>query len=454
MATHVGVVTGDDNASGLSLATSSGIAVQAGDCIVVFSKWEDGSTTATISDNAAGSSNTYTNRSTVNHSNASLCTRMHTAIAKASETLTITQTLSVSRSFRRCWVLVGRPAGGTVFFYEGGVSAQGTSAAASSGALSIWGAGYSVAAFGEFAGATWTPGSGWTEAIDNNAMAEYRLPTGATSITGDGTPSGSMDWTAHAVHFREVTPNCPIMVTAVASAFNNVSSKSLIASVLNGDLLVLKGAATNAAQDVGGTPGSWTPSTTLGSTSAWSAGTRQTGSLGANAGQRPDAFVATATATADGSITAQLARTNDGSVPNFGGVLEVWRDWSSYVEFGGAGGVDSTAPNVSRTTTQANNAISWICTDWNAVDGASRTYRTSDAGAFTETEYTFLTGDYTNYCGFHPNAGAAGAKALGLTAPSTQRWALVGVDVLGTVGGGGGSFCGGATVRIVRQRGA
>jgi|GEM_PF-6503273 hypothetical protein len=91
--------------------------------------------------------------------------------------------------------------------------------------------------------------------------------------------------------------------------------------------------------------------------------------------------------------------------------------------------VSSGAPTVNLITTQVNSAIVVADSDWSAADGTSRVWRTN-AGAFSEQSYSRTAGHYTVYGGYHPNAGAVGTYALGLTAPS-QKYSIIAVEVKG-----------------------
>lgn len=90
------------------------------------------------------------------------------------------------------------------------------------------------------------------------------------------------------------------------------------------------------------------------------------------------------------------------------------------------------APSVSLTTTQDNSAVCAICVDYNAADGASRTWRSSGVGSATERTY-FRDGSlYTVYGAVWEDVGTAGAKTFGLTAPSGQAYDIVVIEILGT----------------------
>lgn len=90
----------------------------------------------------------------------------------------------------------------------------------------------------------------------------------------------------------------------------------------------------------------------------------------------------------------------------------------------------STSGQLSITTSAANVALAMVVSDYNTVSGASRTYVTASAGAFTETYYATLgSGTDVAYCGYYANAGAAGAKTVGLSAPTGMSAAIVVAEV-------------------------
>lgn len=96
----------------------------------------------------------------------------------------------------------------------------------------------------------------------------------------------------------------------------------------------------------------------------------------------------------------------------------------------------TTAPSLSITTTQANSALFAVFYDWNAVDGDSRTWRavngtTPTAGNGFELAYFRDAFHYGCYVAYWPDAGAVGAKSVGLSAP-TLKWVGAVVEVKGT----------------------
>lgn len=96
------------------------------------------------------------------------------------------------------------------------------------------------------------------------------------------------------------------------------------------------------------------------------------------------------------------------------------------------------APSLSVTTTQANSGILVIIADWNAVAGTSYTYRQVNganptalvAGAGTAGN------DYRVWVLWYADAGAAGAKTVGMTAPAGQTPTMIAIEVKGTSSGG------------------
>jgi hypothetical protein len=117
----------------------------------------------------------------------------------------------------------------------------------------------------------------------------------------------------------------------------------------------------------------------------------------------------------------------------------------SALRFSGSDGVGATAkdnvsgaaPTLNITTQQDSSALVVIIGDWNAVDGASRTWQTvngtapSAANGF-ETTYFRDAARYTVYVAYYPDAGLAGSKTVGLSAPGGQKYSIVAVEILGS----------------------
>ncbi len=145
------------------------------------------------------------------------------------------------------------------------------------------------------------------------------------------------------------------------------------------------------------------------------------------------AYSTTATSNATFDITFTATNALDGGYQIFwGGSVKIFRG-SDGVGASSKTNVSSGAPTLNITTTQANSAICVFNNDWNAIDGSSRTWRTG-AGSLTETTYFRDAARYVVYSGYHADAGTTGTKAVGLSAPSGQKYSIVAVEVKGSAG--------------------
>ncbi|HEU5475708.1 MAG TPA: hypothetical protein VFV67_34135 [Actinophytocola sp.] len=131
--------------------------------------------------------------------------------------------------------------------------------------------------------------------------------------------------------------------------------------------------------------------------------------------------------------------------PGQGGTFNVTATFSaggagglSVLRFDGIGSVgadavgnapDPTAPSLVITTTEDDSIVVVMVGDHETVDGVTRTWRTG-AGALTETTYFRSNSENAAYVGYHANAGAAGAKTVGLTAPATMRPSIAAVELV------------------------
>jgi hypothetical protein len=149
-----------------------------------------------------------------------------------------------------------------------------------------------------------------------------------------------------------------------------------------------------------------------------------------------NAYVWTATATSNATFTISVAATGTGLA--FGTDIQIWRGSA------GVGASSKTnaagAPSLALTTSYANSAVCVGNADWNAVDGASRTWRQVGGVSPTEAAYQFYTGSYTVYAAYHPDAGAAGSKTVGLSAPTGQAYSTIAVEIRGAAAAGYGDI--------------
>ncbi|HEX2627639.1 MAG TPA: fibronectin type III domain-containing protein, partial [Chitinophagaceae bacterium] len=140
-------------------------------------------------------------------------------------------------------------------------------------------------------------------------------------------------------------------------------------------------------------------------------------------------------------VDAQATNSGDAeiwtAVTSSSGNITVTCDWPSaanqasvcYVisgqetTLGGASntGNSQSAPSVNITTTRANSIIIGGISDWNAVSGASRTYRD---GSINERLYHFVSTKFTAY-GFDRAAASVTSYTEGLSAPTGQSGGTV-----------------------------
>lgn len=206
----------------------------------------------------------------------------------------------------------------------------------------------------------------------------------------------------------------PTLVTTSATTWTGTTSpKTANVSVQTGDLIIVIAGTSNPARTV---------ATPAGGGLTWSLVTSATGGAGVNS----YAWQATATST----TTVTVSATSSGTGSNWGFLVFVWRNHTG-VGASAAEIFDGRAPSLAITTTGANSAIAWGNFDWNAVDGSSRVYRQVNSASPTEAAYAYAAASYTVYVASHADAGAAGAKTVGLTAPAAQDQSMVAVEVKG-----------------------
>lgn len=153
------------------------------------------------------------------------------------------------------------------------------------------------------------------------------------------------------------------------------------------------------------------------------------------------AAIWTATASSATSITVSGTKpSGDFSTTAFGFGVYVFRG-SDGVGASNKTNVSSGAPSLSLTTTADNSVVIAIDGDWSAADGSSRTWRTINSVAPTsgngyEKVYYRDSSLYTVYSAYWPDAGSAGSKTTGLSAPTGQKYAICALEVKGTASSG------------------
>ena len=148
----------------------------------------------------------------------------------------------------------------------------------------------------------------------------------------------------------------------------------------------------------------------------------------------PTVFVWTATVDSDKSMTVLFTRTATDDVN--------WWWGGNVLNFRGTSGVgaaektnvSSGAPSLNITTTQANSVLVSVSGDWNATDGASRTWRTVNSitptsGNGMEVTYFRDASHFASYGAYYSNAGSIASKTVGLSAPGAQKYSIAAVEV-------------------------
>lgn len=149
------------------------------------------------------------------------------------------------------------------------------------------------------------------------------------------------------------------------------------------------------------------------------------------------------TAVAASSQTAQTITTTISSAVGTGGlIVEAWPVGSTLGATTTPASATTGVPSVAITTTAAGSSVSWESGDWAAISGdptdtpaGSRTRLTVNASTGTETLYSRVSGQATFYGAYYADVGAAGAKTVGLSAPTGQNWFIIAAEIVAAAGG-------------------
>lgn len=125
-----------------------------------------------------------------------------------------------------------------------------------------------------------------------------------------------------------------------------------------------------------------------------------------------DSEIWTAVYTAGGNITV----TSDFGSNQHASVCYVITGAEATLGGASASANSASAPSVNITTTRDNSIIISGVSDWNAVDGASRVYRSTPV---TETQYHRVVSGFTAY-NFYKSAATVTTYTLGTSAPTGQ----------------------------------
>lgn len=141
-----------------------------------------------------------------------------------------------------------------------------------------------------------------------------------------------------------------------------------------------------------------------------------------------EAAIFTATSASSQTFTLTGTLTGTGAATN-AWLFQVLR-FSGVTVGSSFGTAASTTGTLGITTTNANAALALVVTDFNAVAPGTPTYSTATAGAFTSIYAAASGAAWTAYVGYHASDGTAGAKTIGVTAPTGQKSAIAAVELV------------------------
>jgi hypothetical protein len=274
-----------------------------------------------------------------------------------------------------------------------------------------------------------------TTGNDVGGMVFTAMCTAGTSSAAPvtaATASAATRGTVSVNRLREIDPPPPLIppdrISYNTPASGNFSSAPASFTtntfdVVNGDLIVVM-ASTEAAN----TNANVTPSASGGSVT-WTLKEDETG--GATQQSAAWCWYGEVGATASG-ITVTVNRPTTTTTTHWGMSATVYRNHGGVgVGFTGNNGqVTPSAPGVAATVGR-NSALQVQINDWNAADGTSRTWRTINGAAQSESLYYRDAARHSVYGGYTLDTGSGGSVTQGLTAPTGMRWVLVGIEILG-----------------------
>lgn len=212
MATLNDTAVGTSDGSTTTVSCADALTVTAGDLVFVTMKHEEALTTVQVDTGA--STPVFTTANAYRH-HAGIDLGGYTAywIATSSGTVTPRAVLGAARAFKQIKAFSVTPAGGQTLALDTVAAAEGTAGAASAGSASATAAGFSAVGLPIYSSVDIAPGTGWTEAAEHNNAnslnAEYRLQTGAGSLTGDWGDTSGWQWIAQMAIFKEVLSASP-----------------------------------------------------------------------------------------------------------------------------------------------------------------------------------------------------------------------------------------------------
>lgn len=271
---------------------------------------------------------------------------------------------------------------------------------------------------------TWTIPSGWTAPSGTFPGANFNFTykllttagnTGSVALTAPNAGNGVNEW----IGALKPAMTAPTLAATYTAAIGVQGDMTIAVTVATDDILVVLGGTEDTGYTLGTPAGGGLTYTSLATVSA---------------GGFTNAYGWWARATSGASFNITV----DGSGSSVFQGVTVLR----YSGASGIGAVASTtgtgAPSLAITTEGDKSAIAMHAGDWNAVSGASRTYRTANSTLPTERAYGTDPSRATMYVATYADAGVPGAETVGLTAPTGQKYSIIAVEVLGTPSSGGG----------------
>jgi hypothetical protein len=222
----------------------------------------------------------------------------------------------------------------------------------------------------------------------------------------------------------------PVYISEGTSALNTTTPKTVSQVSEIGDLLIAMGGNENSNV--------YTLNLATRTSETFSVGRNEDPGSDLRGACRIDYLIATVAQTVNTSMSATAGGQWGLQVARFSGSDGV----------GNANGADAAdgAPSVSLTTAHDNSAIICIIVDWEAGATTGKTWRTINgltpsSGSDPATvglELMAVQGSgHTQYAAFWADAGAAGAKTVGMTAPASQDYTIACLELRGTAAAGG-----------------
>jgi len=217
----------------------------------------------------------------------------------------------------------------------------------------------------------------------------------------------------------------PTLVGYTSGGFTGTTSpKTASVTVAVGDELVCVGTtennSTTLATPTGGTSITWTLKASLTGTNL------------------APVYIWTAPVTSAQTFSVSVGRSSGTGETGMG--VFVWRNHNGVGAANTATGTTGT-PSVGLTTTADNSAIVTVNGDWETVDGSARTWLTINGSG--PTNDTYAAGSSSYYVAHYSDAGATGAKTVGMSTPAGQHWQIAAVEIKGVASGAGVQKSGG-----------